>query len=70
MKQIAILLALLVLASCEYRSPSAMLQEKWDATIKTDEYKQTCLLLVEGWEFTHPRGILGAVSAASKALGK
>lgn len=47
-----------------------MLQAKWDVTKKSDGYKQTCELLVEGWERTHPRGILGAVSAASKALGK
>jgi hypothetical protein len=70
MKQIAILLAVIMLASCEYRSPSAMLQEKWNVAKTSDGYKQTCLLLVEAWDATHPRGILGAVSAASKALGK
>lgn len=70
MRHLAILLMLLVLASCEYRSPSAMLQAKWDVAKTSDEYKQTCLLLVEAWDAAHPRGILGAVSAASKALGK
>jgi len=70
MKHIAIFCLLLVLASCEYRSPSAMLQEKWDVTKKSDGYKQTCEYLVDVWMITHPQGILGAAQAISQALDK